>query len=189
MNLDYRFHPETIASDAWIAPTATVCGKVRIGERSSVWFSAVIRGDCEWIELGNDVNVQDGAILHADAGIPCRLGDRVSLGHGAIVHGAIVESDCMIGIRATVLNRAVIGSGSLIAAGALIPEGMVVPPGSLVMGVPGKIVREVTERDTARIAHAWQHYCRAAAEARSQMLTSNPPSPVDSTDTSPDDSA
>ena len=148
-------------------------GQVRLGARASVWFGAVIRGDTEAIEVGADTNVQDLAILHADPGKPCRLGERVTVGHAAVVHGATVEDDCLIGIRAVVLNGAHVGAGSLVAAGAVIPEGMVVPAGSVVMGVPGKIVRQTTEADRARMTHAWKHYAgasetlRALAEKRS----------------------
>lgn len=176
MELDYVYHPEKVAADAWIAPSATVCGQVFIGPRSSVWFGAVIRGDNEAIELGEDVNIQDGAILHADAGVPCRLGNRVTVGHGAIVHGAVVGDDCLVGIRATILNRVVVGEGSLIAAGALVPEGTVIPPGSVVMGVPAKVVRQVTDKDVSRMAHAWQHYREAAQQARQQLSPKSPTS-------------
>ncbi|HAN99687.1 MAG TPA: gamma carbonic anhydrase family protein [Planctomycetaceae bacterium] len=169
MPLDYRFDRTRVAASAWIASSADVMGDVRIGERSSVWFGAVARGDGESIAIGDDTNVQDGAILHADPGLPCRLGDRVTVGHGAIVHGAIVEADSLIGIRATVLNGATIGAGSLIAAGALVPERTVIPPGSLAMGVPAKVVRPVTEADRERIGRAWKHYVQAAREARESL--------------------
>ena len=168
MNADYRFQSEKVAASAVITPTATVCGQVILGEQSSVWFQAVIRGDTEAIAIGNQTNVQDLCLLHADAGVPCTIGDRVTLGHGAIVHGATVEDDVMIGIRATVLNRAVIGEGSLIAAGALIPEGTIIPPHSVVMGIPGKVVREATDKDLQRIQSAASHYVKAAQRYREQ---------------------
>ncbi len=166
MAIDLQRHEDGIDRLAAIAPGATVVGQVRLGARASVWFGAVIRGDTETIEVGADTNVQDLAILHADPGKPCRLGERVTVGHAAVVHGATVEDDCIIGIRAVVLNGAHVGAGSLVAAGAVIPEGMVVPAGSVVMGVPGKIVRQTTEADRARMTHAWKHYAGASEALR-----------------------
>lgn len=151
---------------AFIAPGAVVLGDVTIGENSSVWFGAVIRGDTERIVIGKETNIQDGCILHADAGFPCTLGDRVTLGHGAIVHGATVEDDVMIGMRAVVMNGAKIGRGSIVAVGAIVLEEMHVPPGSVVMGTPAVVKRDVAERDTARIRHAAEHYVRSAQAFR-----------------------
>jgi len=146
-----------IALSAFIHKRATVIGDVTLGERASVWPAAVIRGDTDHIVIGDDSNVQDGAVVHVDEGIPCVIGARVTIGHRAVVHGATVENDCLIGIGAIVLNKAVIGKGSIVAAGALVPEGMVVPPGSLVMGVPGK-VRPLTAEQAKRIAHGPENY-------------------------------
>jgi carbonic anhydrase/acetyltransferase-like protein (isoleucine patch superfamily) len=156
------FHPELVDPQAFIARGAIVLGNVTIGAESSVWFNAVLRGDSDAIRIGRQTNIQDACVLHCDAGVPCTIGDRVTLGHGAIVHGATVADDCLIGMRAVVLNRAVIGAGSLVAVGALVTEGVEIPPGSLVMGVPGKVVRQVTQRDIERIRHATQHYVEAA---------------------------
>lgn len=160
--IDTEFHAELIDPEAFIAPGSFVCGTVIVGPGASLWFGAIARGDTERIEIGGDTNVQDGCILHADPGFPCILGQRVTLGHGAIVHGATVEDDSLIGIRATVLNGARVGSGSIVAAGALVPEGMQVPPGHLVMGMPAKIVRPCTPQDRDRIIHAAKHYVEAA---------------------------
>lgn len=165
--LEVRVRPELRAASAWIAPTATVVGNVHLGEQSSVWFGAVIRGDCESVSVGPRTNVQDLACLHADPGLPCVVGANVTIGHAAIVHGATVEDDCLIGIRATVLNGARIGKGSLIGACALVTENAVIPPGSLVLGVPGKVVRQLTEADVDRIRRGSQHYVDAAAAFRS----------------------
>jgi carbonic anhydrase/acetyltransferase-like protein (isoleucine patch superfamily) len=154
--------PELIAASAYVAPNATVLGDVTIGERSSIWFNAVIRGDTAAIRIGADTNVQDGCILHADADFPCTLGDRVTLGHAAIVHGATVEDDCLIGMRAVVMNGARIGRGSVVAVGSVVTEGTIVPPGSIVMGQPARVKREATERDGERIRHAAEHYVAAA---------------------------
>lgn len=165
--LEVRIRPELRAASAWIAPTATVVGNVHLGEQSSVWFGAVIRGDCESVSIGPRTNVQDLACLHADPGLPCVVGANVTIGHAAIVHGATVEDDCLIGIRATVLNGARIGHGSLIGASALVTENAVIPPNSLVLGVPGKVVRQLTPDDIQRIRRGSQHYVDAAAAFRS----------------------
>lgn len=156
-----RFCSELVDPTAFIAPTAVVLGDVTIGAEASVWFGAVVRGDTEAIRIGRQTNVQDGCILHADEGFPCTVGDRVTLGHGAIVHGATVEDDCLIGMRAVVMNGARIGKGSIVAVGSLVTEGTVVPAGSVVMGQPAKVKREVSERDRERIRHAAEHYVAA----------------------------
>lgn len=165
-----RFRAHQCHPTAFIAPGAVVIGDVTIGEHSSVWFNAVLRGDTESIVIGRQTNIQDGCILHADAGFPCTLGDRVTLGHGAIVHGAAVEDDVMIGMRAVVMNGAKIGRGSIVAVGAIVLEDMHVPPGSVVMGAPATVKREVTERDTDRIRHATTHYVEAAKAFRDSEL-------------------
>ncbi|MGC5039549.1 MULTISPECIES: gamma carbonic anhydrase family protein [unclassified Streptomyces] len=136
-----------IDDTAFVAPTASVIGGVTLGVGASVWYGAVLRGDVESISVGASSNVQDNCTLHADPGFPVTVGERVSIGHNAVVHGATVEDDCLIGMGATVLNGAVIGAGSLVAAQALVPQGMVVPPGSLVAGVPAKVRRELSEEE------------------------------------------
>jgi len=136
-----------IDGTAFVAPTASVIGGVTLGAGASVWYGAVVRGDVEAISVGASSNVQDNCTLHADPGFPVTVGERVSIGHNAVVHGATVEDDCLIGMGATVLNGAVIGAGSLVAAQALVPQGMRVPPGSLVAGVPAKVRRELTEEE------------------------------------------
>ena len=153
---------EKIHPTAFLAPGAVVVGNVIIGPEASLWYGVVIRGDTEMVSIGAQTNVQDGCILHADPGLPCMLGERVSLGHGAIVHGAVVEDESLIGIRATVLNGARIGRGSLVAAGALVPPGLSIPPGSVVMGVPGKVVRAVNDKDRAHLRHTAEHYVALA---------------------------
>lgn len=163
-----------VARAAFLAPGAVIVGAVTLGEGTSVWYGCVLRADSSPITVGRDVNIQDGCVLHADPDFPAVLGDRVSLGHGAIVHGATVEDGVLIGMRATVLNGARIGEGSLVAAGAVVRPGMQVPPRSLVAGVPAVIRREVTEEERAVIAgttsvyrdHAAAHL-RAVDEARS----------------------
>ncbi|MEV7200512.1 gamma carbonic anhydrase family protein [Streptomyces griseoluteus] len=133
--------------EAFVAPNATVIGDVTLRAGASVWYGAVVRGDVERITVGADANIQDNVTLHADPGFPLTIGERVSVGHNAVVHGATVEDDCLVGMGATVLNGAVIGAGSLVAAQALVPQGMVVPPGSLVAGVPAKVRRELSEEE------------------------------------------
>jgi carbonic anhydrase/acetyltransferase-like protein (isoleucine patch superfamily) len=165
------FRPQQVHPTAFIAPGAVVLGDVTLEENSSVWFNAVIRGDSEAIRIGAGTNVQDGCVLHADPGHPCILGERVSLGHGAIVHGATVEDDVLIGMRAVVMNGARIGRGSIIGVGALVTEGAQIPPGSIVLGQPGKVTRPASERDLARIRHAAEHYIAASAVYRGAVGT------------------
>jgi carbonic anhydrase/acetyltransferase-like protein (isoleucine patch superfamily) len=165
MNPRYAFRPELAAPTAFIAPGAIVLGDVTVGDGASIWYNAVVRGDCEKIVIGRETNVQDLCLLHADPGFPCVLGSRVTLGHGAIVHGATVEDDCLIGMKAVVMNGARIGAGSIVGVGALVTEGTVIPPASVVLGTPGKVVRTVEPRDWERIRHAAEHYVQAAREA------------------------
>ncbi|WP_164104182.1 gamma carbonic anhydrase family protein [Candidatus Laterigemmans baculatus] len=165
-SIDPHEHPELIDERAYVAPTAVIRGQVRIHAEASVWFGAVIRGDTERVEIGARTNVQDLAVLHADPGYPCQLGEDVTIGHAAVVHGATIESGVMIGIRAVVLNGAQIGQGSIVGAGAVVTEGAVIPPGSLVVGVPGRVVRPVNESNQARIREGAKHYVAAAARYR-----------------------
>ena len=155
------FHAELVDPTAFIAPGAQVVGEVVIGPQSSIWFNAVLRGDVEPIRIGRQTNVQDLCVLHTDFGWPCVLGDRVTLGHGAIVHGAVVEDDVLIGMRAVVMNGARIGAGSIVGVGAVITEGTLIPPGSVVMGVPGKVKRAIEPRDRKRIQSAAENYVQA----------------------------
>ena len=147
-----------IDPSAFVHPLAYVYGDVELGARASVWPFAVLRGDSDRIVVGAESNVQDGCVLHADPGVPCIVGARVAIGHRAVVHGATVQDDCLIGIGAVVLNRAVIGTGSIVGAGAVIREGMVVPPNSLVLGVPGRILRATTDDERARIRRTVDAY-------------------------------
>jgi carbonic anhydrase/acetyltransferase-like protein (isoleucine patch superfamily) len=151
---------------AFIAPTASVMGDVTLGADSSVWYGAVLRGDMAPIVIGERTNLQDGTIVHVDEGVPCHIGARVGVGHRVILHGCTVEDECLIGMGSILLNEVRIGAGSVVAAGAVIPEGMQVPPRSLVMGVPGRIVRPVDETLTRRIAETWSHYVEQARAHR-----------------------
>ncbi len=152
---------------AFIAAGAVVLGDVTLGEESSVWYGAVVRGDMAPIVIGARTNLQDGTIVHVDEGVPCTIGQRVGVGHRVILHGCTVEDDCLIGMGAILLNHVRIGTGSVVAAGAVIPEGMNVPPRSVVMGVPGRIVRQVDAALTERIAFTWAHYVEQARAHRS----------------------
>lgn len=158
-----------VGPDAFVHATAVVIGRVTLGAQASVWPHAVIRGDIERVDVGAGTNVQDGAVLHADPGLPCVVGERVTIGHRATVHGCTVGDECLIGIGATVLNGAVIGRQSIIGAHALVPEGMEVPEGVLVVGVPAKVRRELTDEERAGLAAQAQRYmanaARHAAEA------------------------
>ena len=151
---------------AFVAPTAVVMGDVTLGARSSIWYASVLRGDMAPITIGADSNIQDGTIVHVDEGVPCTVGERVGVGHRVILHGCTVEDDSLIGMGSILLNHVRIGRGSVVAAGAVVPEGVEVPPGSLVMGVPGRIVRAVDAALTERISATWRHYVEQAAAHR-----------------------
>lgn len=162
MEFQTTHRPSQIDGTAFLADRVTVLGDVTIGQDSSVWFGTVIRGDTERVQIGARTNVQDLSVLHADPGFPCVIGDGVTIGHGAIVHGATVEEGVMIGMRAVILNGAQIGSGSMIAAGAVVTEQTQIPAGSFVAGVPAKVRGSVTSRHTEMIQHAAKHYVDAA---------------------------
>lgn len=152
-----------VGDGARVDDTAVVIGRVRLGRDASVWPTAVIRGDTDLIEVGDSSNVQDGAVLHADEGVPCHVGARVTVGHRAVVHGCTVEDECLIGMGAIVMNHARVGTGSIVAAGAVISEGTRIPPGSLVVGVPGRVVRDTTAAERDAIVRSAEHYVRMIA--------------------------
>jgi gamma-carbonic anhydrase len=157
--LPYKNIYPRIEEDVFIAPNAWIIGDVVIGKRSSIWFNTVVRGDEHYIRIGNETNVQDSAVLHGTPGeFPLEISDRVTIGHGAIVHGCVIEDECMIGMGAIVMDGAKIGKGSLIAAGSLVTQGLVVPPGSLVMGSPGKIVKTLDEAEQKRMLRSVTNY-------------------------------
>jgi carbonic anhydrase/acetyltransferase-like protein (isoleucine patch superfamily) len=144
-----------IHEDTFVAPSADVVGEVTVGAGSSIWYQAVLRGDMAPITIGEHSNIQDGCLLHVANGFPLQVGNYVTVGHGAILHGCTVEDGVLIGMGAIVLDGAVIGEGSIIGAGALVPEGKVIPPRSLVVGVPGKVIRELDDTKAAGlITHA-----------------------------------
>ena len=164
--LNTKFHADLVSSSAFVADNATVLGEVKIGEQSSVWFGAVIRGDTAAVTIGERSNIQDLCVLHADPGYPCKVGDDVTIGHAAVVHGATIGDGAMIGIRAVVLNGAKIGAGAIVGAGAVVTEDTEIPPGHLAVGVPAKVIRELSTENVQRTKHAAGHYVQASAEYR-----------------------
>ena len=166
MALRNRFRPELVHPSVYLAPGAVVRGDVTIEEGSSVWFNAVIRGDTTEIRIGPRCNIQDGCVLHADPGFPCTLDAGVTLGHGAIVHGATVGANVVIGMRAVVMNGARIGENSLVGVGAVVTEGTDIPPGSLVLGLPAKVVRTLSDDEIDHNRQTADHYVAAASDYR-----------------------
>ena len=155
---------------SWIAPNATVIGNVRLQARASVWFGAVLRGDNELIDIGEDRNVQDGTVMHTDMGSPLTLGKGVTVGHNAMLHGCTVGDYSLVGINAVILNGARIGKHCIIGANALIPEGKEIPDGSLVMGSPGKVVRELSEQQMRMIEAGAAHYVHNAQRYARELV-------------------
>ncbi len=176
--LPYRGFRPQFGDEVFLASTAAVIGRVKLGARASVWYSAVVRGDVHSIEIGEETNVQDGAVLHGTLDeFPVSVGARVSIGHNATVHGATIEDDCLIGIGASVLDGARIGAGSLVAAGALVREGVEIPPRSLVVGVPGIVKRELTDAEVELVKRTPPRYRKLALEARAAYLAAGEPDP------------
>jgi carbonic anhydrase/acetyltransferase-like protein (isoleucine patch superfamily) len=153
----------------YIAANAVVIGDVILGEGTSVWWNVTIRGDNHTITLGRNVNIQDGSVLHTDEHVPLTLADNVSVGHMAMLHGCTVGEGSLIGIKAVVLNHAVIGQDCLIGAGALIPEGKTIPDRSLVVGSPGRVVRQLSDAEVAMVRGIAQHYVDNAARYRKSL--------------------
>lgn len=156
-----------IHSESWIAPNATVIGDVRLARNASIWWNATARGDNDPISIGENSNIQDGSVLHTDEGVPLNIGRDVTVGHLVMLHGCTVGDGSLIGIGSVVLNRAVIGKNCIVGANTLIPEGKVYPDGSLIVGSPGKVVRQLTDEEIARLGKSaagyvanWQRYAR-----------------------------
>ena len=169
--LSYAGRSPRLAAGVFLAPTCSVVGDVELGRNVSIWYSAVVRGDVNSIRIGADSNVQDGAVLHGTLGEwPGVIGERVSIGHQATLHGCIVEDGALIGIGARVLDGARIGAESLVAAGALVREGMVVPPRSLVVGVPGVVKRELSERELEIVRRTPGRDLKLAVDTRAACL-------------------
>ncbi len=169
--IPFRGKTPDVSDSAFTAPTASLIGEVVLGPFASVFYGAVVRADTAAIRIGEGTNLQDNVVVHADPGYPAHIGDRVSVGHAAVVHGCTIEDDCLIGMGATVLNGAVIGSGSLVAAGAVVLEGTVVPPRSLVAGVPGKVRRQLDDAEVDAVKANADRY-RSLAQEHRDALTS-----------------
>src|ERR1700755_3562447 len=172
----YRLGDRTpqVHETAFVAPNAQLIGSVLLEENSSVWFGAVLRGDNELLTVGPDSNVQDGSVVHTDAGIFVTLGRGITVGHKVMIHGCEVGDYSLVGINATVLNRAKIGKYCLIGANALITEGKVIPDGSVVMGSPGKIVRQVTDNERLVLQASSAHYVENAQRYKNQLVRLEP---------------
>lgn len=153
-----------IPASAYVDPSAQLIGRVRLGERASVWFNCVLRGDINQITIGEESNVQDCSVLHVQDDVPVTIGNRVTLGHNVVAHACTIEDRTLIGMGSVVLDRAVIGTQSIVAAGALVPMGMIVPPRTLVAGVPARVKRDLTDEDVELIDHHWRNYVAYTAE-------------------------
>jgi carbonic anhydrase/acetyltransferase-like protein (isoleucine patch superfamily) len=163
-SLPYLEHWPNLPDTVFIAPGAMVIGRVTMGNHCSVWFGSVVRADSNEVVFGDGVNIQDNSTLHTDPDAPTILGNDVTVAHRAVVHGSRLGDNVMIAIGAVVLSRSTIGEGSIIGAGALVPEGSTIPPRSLVLGVPGKVVREVRDQERERILRTAANYRRYCAE-------------------------
>ena len=152
-----------LGAGAWAAPSADLIGDVRLGNRASVWFGAVIRADNTPIIVGDDSNIQDGAVCHSDADFPLVIGARVTVGHQAILHGCTVADDCLIGMGARILNGAVIPEDCIVGAGALVTEGKRFEPGSLIVGAPARVIRQLNEEERQTLRASARHYADKAA--------------------------
>ena len=152
------YAPEMVGDSQYVAPSANVMGRVRLKANSSVWFNAVLRGDNDWIEVGENSNVQDGSVLHTDPGVPLTIGDNVTVGHMVMLHGCTIGDNSLIGIGSTILNGAKIGANSIVGAHTLITEGKEFPDGVMILGSPGKVVRELNEQQLTMLKVAADIY-------------------------------
>jgi carbonic anhydrase/acetyltransferase-like protein (isoleucine patch superfamily) len=167
----YENYKPSLHDSVFIAPTAVIIGRVEIGEGASVWFNSVVRGDINRISIGSNTNIQDGCLLHVTHKHALLVKERVTVGHGAILHGCTIEADCLISMGAIILDGASIGEGSIVAAGAVVAPSTIVPPNSLVMGIPAKVVREVTAEDRHKIDRGWQNYLHYSGIYRGMGLS------------------
>jgi carbonic anhydrase/acetyltransferase-like protein (isoleucine patch superfamily) len=166
---EYDGKRPTVPDSAWIAPSADLIGDVVLGEEASIWFGAVIRGDNTMITIGARTNVQEGAVMHSDAGVPLTIGANVTIGHQAMLHGCTIGDGVLVGMGATVLNGAVIGEGCLIGAGALVTEGKIFPPRSLIVGAPAKAIRVLDEATIGRLRMSAAGYVEKARSFRGTL--------------------
>ena len=170
MNTDHE--REIVHATAFIAPNATVIGRVSIGAEASVWYGCVVRGDDESIHIGPRANIQDLTVIHADMGQPCVVESGATIGHRAVIHSATIGTGALVGIGAIVLNGARVGEQALVGAGALVTEGTIIPPRHLVLGVPGRVVRPLTDDELERIRDIADHYVMRARTLREAMANS-----------------
>ena len=161
---------ETVGDAYFVAPSAAVIGRVKLGRDANIWFSAVVRGDTNRITIGDRSNVQDAAVVHVDDDAPCIVGDDVTVGHGATVHGCRVGNGSLIGIGATILSHAVIGERCIVGAGALITERKQIPDRSLVIGMPARVVRTLTDAELALLEESAAHYVELGKRYREKLL-------------------
>jgi carbonic anhydrase/acetyltransferase-like protein (isoleucine patch superfamily) len=164
--VDHHFHGELIDPSVFVAPGAAIVGQVTIGAGSSVWFGSIVRGDTDRVVVGQRTNLQDGCVVHVDAGSPALIGRGVTIAHRAVAHGCVVEDDVLIGMGAIILSGARIGRESIVGAGALVTGGTVVPPRSLVLGLPGRVVRQITAQELEIIRDTAQRYVEYARRYR-----------------------
>ena len=165
----FKTYSPYINSSAWIAHDANIIGKIEILDKASVWFGATLRGDNEKIILGEGSNIQENCVLHTDHGFPLTIGKNCTIGHSVILHGCTIEDSTLIGMGSTILNGAKIGKGCLIGAGSLITENKIIPDGSLVMGSPGKVMRELDDEAKENLIGRALHYQERAAEFRKNL--------------------
>ena len=158
MSQQISFRADLVHESAFVAKNATVVGDVTLEDESSVWFNAVLRGDTAPIRIGRRTNIQDGAVIHADDGFPCTIGQGVTVGHNAVVHGCVIQDNVLIGMGSVVMNGATVGENSIVAVGAVVTENVVSPAGSLVAGLPARRIRSMEDDDIARIVQAADHY-------------------------------
>lgn len=167
--ISYQGKKPKIADDAYISPRATVIGSATIGARCNVWEHAVIRADYNTIDIGTDTSIQDNCTVHCDVRYPTKIGDRIILGHNAVAHGCTIEDNVLVGIGAAILNEAHIGHHSIIGAGSLIPPGKKIPPESVVVGVPGKVIRSLTPTDQFELDNNWKIYVELGRRYRKEL--------------------
>lgn len=170
MILNFKNKIPSIHESCFIAQNATILGDVKMAENASVWYGAVLRGDGSEIIIGKNSNVQDNATVHCDPDFPVHIGENVTVGHNAIIHGCTINNNVMVGMGATVLNGAVIGEGSIIGAGALVREGQIIPENSLVIGLPAKVVKETTEEQHKAIIENANHYVELGREHKKDIV-------------------
>jgi carbonic anhydrase/acetyltransferase-like protein (isoleucine patch superfamily) len=158
-----------IAASAWVADSADVIGRVELADDVSIWFNTVLRGDNEWLQIGRGSNVQDGSVLHTDAGVPMALGENVTVGHQVMLHGCVIGDGSLIGIQSVLLNGVKIGRNCIVGAGSLVTEGKQFPDGVLIMGSPARVVRELTREQIAQLEGNAKHYVENARRYRAGM--------------------